>query len=95
MGEVESHLEVMPQELGLQNSPSGPGEPLSHVVKEESDTEQELGEYSYSWSDTEQELGGYSYSWWCVVLFWRNLGIVVSRPKRELKMIMLPRLESF
>lgn len=78
MGEVESHLGVMPQELGLQNSPSGPGEPLSHIVKEE--------------SDTEQELGGYSYSWWCVVLFWRNLGIVVSRPKRELKMIMLPRL---
>nr|KAF6452985.1 hypothetical protein HJG59_008261 [Molossus molossus] len=41
-GEVESHLEVMPQELGLQNSPSGPGEPLSHVVKEESELEQEL-----------------------------------------------------
>lgn len=43
VGEVESHLEVTPQELGLQNSPSGPGEPLSHMVKEESDTEQELG----------------------------------------------------
>ncbi|KAM5307417.1 zinc finger protein 18 isoform 1-T6 [Glossophaga mutica] len=42
VGEVESHLEVTPQELGLQNSPSGPGEPLSHMVKEESDTEQEL-----------------------------------------------------
>lgn len=43
VGEVESHLEVTPQELGLQNSPSGPGEPLSHMVKEESDMEQELG----------------------------------------------------
>ncbi|XP_019510002.1 PREDICTED: zinc finger protein 18 isoform X5 [Hipposideros armiger] len=42
VGEVESRLEVMPQELGLQNSPSGPEEPLGHTVKEESDTEQEL-----------------------------------------------------
>lgn len=42
VGEVESRLEVMPQELGLQNSPSGPGEPLGHIVKKESDTEQEL-----------------------------------------------------
>ncbi|XP_036884199.1 zinc finger protein 18 isoform X3 [Sturnira hondurensis] len=41
-GEVESHLDVTPQELGLQNSPSGPGEPLSHMVKEESHVEQEL-----------------------------------------------------
>ncbi|XP_007946241.1 zinc finger protein 18-like [Orycteropus afer afer] len=40
--EAESHLEVMPQELGLQNSASGSGEQLSHFVKEESDTEQEL-----------------------------------------------------
>lgn len=78
MGEVESHLEVMPQEPGLHNSPSVPEEPLSHIVKEE--------------SDTEQELGRDSYSWWCVVLYWRNLGIVVSRPESELKMIMLPRL---
>ncbi|ELK03883.1 Zinc finger protein 18 [Pteropus alecto] len=42
VGEVESHLEVMPQEPGLHNSPSVPEEPLSHIVKEESDTEQEL-----------------------------------------------------
>lgn len=42
VGEVESRLEVMPQELELQNSPPGRGEPLSHVVKEESDAEQEL-----------------------------------------------------
>ncbi|KAI5276311.1 Zinc Finger Protein 18, partial [Manis pentadactyla] len=34
-------LEVVPQELGLENSPSGPGEPLHCAVKEESDTEQE------------------------------------------------------
>lgn len=47
MGEVESRLEVMPQELELQNSPPGRGEPLSHVVKEESDAEQELGGGSY------------------------------------------------
>ncbi|KAG8521862.1 Zinc finger protein 18 [Galemys pyrenaicus] len=40
--EVEPHLEVVPQELGLQNSPSRSGEPLSHIVKEESDPEQEL-----------------------------------------------------
>ncbi|KAM7068897.1 zinc finger protein 18 isoform 2-T3 [Molossus nigricans] len=42
VGEVEAHREAMPQELGLQNSPSGPGQPLSHMVKEESDPEQEL-----------------------------------------------------
>ncbi|XP_060060436.1 zinc finger protein 18 isoform X1 [Erinaceus europaeus] len=41
--EVEQrHLEVRPEELGLQNSPSGLEEPLTHIVKEESDTEQEL-----------------------------------------------------
>ncbi|XP_014446387.1 zinc finger protein 18 isoform X2 [Tupaia chinensis] len=39
VGSVEPHLEVVPQELGLQNSP---GELLSHVVKEESDLEPEL-----------------------------------------------------
>ncbi|EPY83621.1 zinc finger protein 18 isoform 8 [Camelus ferus] len=39
---VDPHLEV-PQELGLQNAPSGPREPLSCIVKEESDAEQELG----------------------------------------------------
>ncbi|XP_062965630.1 zinc finger protein 18 isoform X2 [Cynocephalus volans] len=42
LGEVEPHLEVVPQELGLQDSPSGPEEVLSHIVKEESDTEPEL-----------------------------------------------------
>ncbi|KAL2765853.1 zinc finger protein 18 isoform 2 [Daubentonia madagascariensis] len=42
VGEVEPHLVVVPQELGLQNSPSGPGELLSHIVKEESDMEPEL-----------------------------------------------------
>ncbi|XP_055114008.2 zinc finger protein 18 isoform X2 [Symphalangus syndactylus] len=42
VGEVEPHLEVVPQELGLENSSSGPGELLSHIVKEESDTEAEL-----------------------------------------------------
>lgn len=41
---MEPHLEVVPPELGLQTSPSGPEEPLSHIVKEESDMEQELGE---------------------------------------------------
>ncbi|XP_046532323.1 zinc finger protein 18 isoform X1 [Equus quagga] len=41
-GEVEPHLEVVPPELGLQTSPFGPEEPLSHIVKEESDMEQEL-----------------------------------------------------
>lgn len=43
VGEVESCLEGQLPELGLQHSPSGPQEPLSHVVKEESDTEPELG----------------------------------------------------
>lgn len=33
-----------PQELGLHNLPSGPGELLHHNVKEELDTEPELGE---------------------------------------------------
>uniref|UniRef100_G1RWP5 Zinc finger protein 18 n=1 Tax=Nomascus leucogenys TaxID=61853 RepID=G1RWP5_NOMLE len=42
VGQVEPHLEVVPQELGLENSSSGPGELLSHIVKEESDTEAEL-----------------------------------------------------
>ncbi|XP_012632950.2 zinc finger protein 18 isoform X3 [Microcebus murinus] len=42
VGEAEPHIVVVPQELGLQNSPSGPGELLSHIVKEESDTEPEL-----------------------------------------------------
>ncbi|XP_008853922.1 zinc finger protein 18 isoform X2 [Nannospalax galili] len=39
-GEVEPRLEV--RDLPLQNSPSGPGELLSHSVKEESDMEPEL-----------------------------------------------------
>ncbi|XP_077022130.1 zinc finger protein 18 [Tamandua tetradactyla] len=41
-GDVEPHLYMAPQELGLENSSSGPREHQSHVVKEESDTEQEL-----------------------------------------------------
>ncbi|XP_036776603.2 zinc finger protein 18 isoform X1 [Manis pentadactyla] len=40
-GDMGPPLEVVPQELGLENSPSGPGEPLHCAVKEESDTEQE------------------------------------------------------
>ncbi|KAK2497013.1 hypothetical protein MC885_008481 [Smutsia gigantea] len=40
-GNVDPPLEVVPQELGLQNSPSEPGEPLRCTVKEESDMEQE------------------------------------------------------
>ncbi|XP_073902949.1 zinc finger protein 18 isoform X6 [Castor canadensis] len=36
------HWEVEPQELGLHNLPSGPGELLHHNVKEELDTEPEL-----------------------------------------------------
>nr|XP_048304225.1 zinc finger protein 18 isoform X1 [Myodes glareolus] len=40
--EVEPRLEVVPQELPLQNSPSAPAELLSHGVKEESDMEPEL-----------------------------------------------------
>lgn len=40
---MEPPLEVVPQELGLENLPSGPGEPLHCAVKEESDTEQESG----------------------------------------------------
>ncbi|XP_027952801.1 zinc finger protein 18-like isoform X1 [Eumetopias jubatus] len=42
VGEVERHIEVGPQELGLQDSPCGLLEPPSHPVKEESDMEQEL-----------------------------------------------------
>ncbi|XP_022451427.1 zinc finger protein 18 [Delphinapterus leucas] len=41
LGEAEAHVEV-PQELGLQNSACRSGEPLSHIVKEESDSEQGL-----------------------------------------------------
>lgn len=41
---MEPRLEVVPQELPLQNSPSAPAELLSHGVKEESDMEPELGE---------------------------------------------------
>ncbi|XP_023561193.1 zinc finger protein 18 [Octodon degus] len=42
MGEVESHLEEAALEVGLQHSPSGSQELLSHIVKEESDPEAEL-----------------------------------------------------
>ncbi|XP_004760202.1 zinc finger protein 18 [Mustela lutreola] len=42
VGEVERHLEMGPQELGLQDSPCRPLEPPSQTVKEESDMEQEL-----------------------------------------------------
>lgn len=42
VGEVEPHLEVAPLDMGLPNSPSGSGELLCHIVKEESDTEPEL-----------------------------------------------------
>lgn len=42
VGEEECHLEVMPQDLGLPNSSSELEEPLTHIVKEESDTEQGL-----------------------------------------------------
>ncbi|XP_040856966.1 zinc finger protein 18 isoform X1 [Ochotona curzoniae] len=38
-GDVEPRPEVVRQDLGLQTSPSGPGERLSHVVKEEADPE--------------------------------------------------------
>ena len=40
---MEPHPEV-PQEQGLQPPASGPGEPPSCIVKEESDSDQELGE---------------------------------------------------
>lgn len=43
-GDVEPRPEVVRQDLGLQTSPSGPGERLSHVVKEEADPEPGLGE---------------------------------------------------
>ncbi|XP_045149224.1 zinc finger protein 271-like [Echinops telfairi] len=39
VGEAETPPERIPQELDLQQSASGPGEQLSHVVKEESDSE--------------------------------------------------------
>ncbi|XP_055973809.1 zinc finger protein 18 [Sorex fumeus] len=42
VGEVEPQVEAVPQDPGLQNSPPRAGNPLSHVVKEESDTEQGL-----------------------------------------------------
>ncbi|XP_006898645.1 PREDICTED: zinc finger protein 18-like [Elephantulus edwardii] len=42
MRETEACPEVVPQELGLQNSALGPGEHLTHAVKEESLTEPEL-----------------------------------------------------
>ncbi|XP_058904502.1 zinc finger protein 18 isoform X3 [Kogia breviceps] len=41
LGEAEAHVEV-PRELGLQNSACPSGEPPSHIVKEESDSEQGL-----------------------------------------------------
>lgn len=71
-GEVEPRLEVVPQDLSLQNSPSAPGELLSHGVKEESDMEPELGE---------GQLSTVLY-----VLCGNNLGIVVSRAKCILKL---------
>ncbi|XP_006903412.1 PREDICTED: zinc finger protein 18-like [Elephantulus edwardii] len=40
--EGEASLEVVPQELGLQNSASGHEEQLRHIIKEEPDTESEL-----------------------------------------------------
>ncbi|XP_006900576.1 PREDICTED: zinc finger protein 18-like [Elephantulus edwardii] len=40
--EAEACPEVVHQELGLQNSASGPEEQLSHIIKEEADTEPEL-----------------------------------------------------
>ncbi|XP_006900575.1 PREDICTED: zinc finger protein 18-like [Elephantulus edwardii] len=40
--EAEASLEVVPQELGLENSASGPEEQLNHIIKEEADTEPEL-----------------------------------------------------
>uniref|UniRef100_G3U4S2 SCAN box domain-containing protein n=1 Tax=Loxodonta africana TaxID=9785 RepID=G3U4S2_LOXAF len=43
VGEAESHHDVVLQELGLQNSASEPAEQPNHIVKEESDAEQELG----------------------------------------------------
>uniref|UniRef100_G3UFI1 SCAN box domain-containing protein n=1 Tax=Loxodonta africana TaxID=9785 RepID=G3UFI1_LOXAF len=42
VGEAESHHDVMLQELGLPNSASEPAEQPNHIVKEESDAEQEL-----------------------------------------------------
>ncbi|XP_006900573.1 PREDICTED: zinc finger protein 18-like [Elephantulus edwardii] len=42
--EAEASLEVVPQELGLQNSTSQPEEQLSHIIKEEADTELGLDE---------------------------------------------------
>lgn len=69
MGEVEPRLEVVPQELGLENSSVGPGELLSHIVKEESDTEAELGEDGAVWCSLGEILGlglvGLSELKWC------------------------------
>ncbi|XP_006900578.1 PREDICTED: zinc finger protein 18-like [Elephantulus edwardii] len=42
--ETEASLEEVPQELGFQNSASGPEEQLNHIIKEEPDTELELGD---------------------------------------------------
>lgn len=42
VGGAEPHTEAVPQERGLQNSPPGCGNAPSRIVKEESDTEQEL-----------------------------------------------------
>ncbi|XP_006898637.1 PREDICTED: zinc finger protein 18-like [Elephantulus edwardii] len=40
--ETDTCPEVEPQALGLQNSASGPGEHLSHIIKEEPDSDPEL-----------------------------------------------------
>ncbi|XP_006900574.1 PREDICTED: zinc finger protein 18-like [Elephantulus edwardii] len=40
--EAETSFKVVPQELGLENSASRPKEQLSHIIKEEADTKQEL-----------------------------------------------------
>lgn len=58
VGEVESLLEETPQELGLGNSPSGPREPPSHLVKEESEVEQELVAASQLPAQPEERLIG-------------------------------------
>ncbi|XP_006900586.1 PREDICTED: zinc finger protein 18-like, partial [Elephantulus edwardii] len=41
---AEASLEVVPQELGLENSASRAEEQLSHIIKEEADTEPKLDE---------------------------------------------------